>query len=111
MSQDFTTDVESNVLVYFTTRWGRLNVGEEGLLYLGSAGQPDSNEWSWDGTPSSRISGTVMWTFDHVPPGDLNAYAWARVDPLPGGPSGNPRPVADVTACALTVFVMPVEEG
>jgi hypothetical protein len=43
----------------------------------------------------------IMWTFDHVAPGDYSLQTFARV-------TGGQLPSADVNQCALTVFVSPV---
>ena len=108
MGQAFTLDAESNVLVYFTFAWGRLNANEEGLIMIGLDGEEGPFEWGFPGNnTTTRTSGTVMWTFDNVSGGEHRVDAFARVDVIPSGSRGGAPPVADVNGCALTVFVIP----
>ena len=117
MQQEISVAPQANVLVTFTVRWGRLETKEEALasfsLQAGEGSEVfDSPEWSMSGTASTRTTQTITWSFVGVAPEaeaytDYNVYVFGRVDPLPGGPPGSVRPVADMTACSLSVFVMP----
>ena len=103
MEQEITLGEDSQVLVYFTTRWGRLDTHEEGTVSLG-LDEAETFGWGMPGSHITRTTQTVMWTFADVQPGSHTVRVFARVD-LPGAPGG--RVEADLTECALTVFAIP----
>jgi hypothetical protein len=106
MEQEITLGADSHVLVYFTTRWGRLDNQEEGTVSLG-LDQTETFGWSMSGSHITRTTQTVMWTFADVQPGPHNVKVFASV----GQPSTpGDRAGADLTECALTVFVIPSAE-
>jgi len=105
----------SNLLVYFSTEWSGLETDTE-LLPLFSVNDDEGNfvvgtpfEWGLSNNPRIHDSGTVMWSFDAVQPGDYEVLFDARTDPVPG-PRGGGNPTAVLENCALTVFVIPVAE-
>ena len=108
MQQTSPSDPTPNVLVFFTTRWERLNTSEEGLTFVGLTGSPDSAEWNMAGNARTRMTQTAMWSFNDVQPGAHSVSVFGRVDPTPAGPGGDSNASADMTVCSLTVFVMPV---
>jgi len=104
LEQDFTLNQESHVLVYFSLEWGRLSLSEEGHVNIqldGGGPFDDVEPWRFSGTKTTRMSGTIMWAFNNVAPGDHAVDAIARV-------TGADNPSADVNDCALTVIVTPV---
>jgi len=105
----------SNLLVYFSTEWSGLETDTE-LLLLFSVNDDEGNfvvgtpfEWGLSNNARIHDSGTVMWSFDAVQPGDYEVLFDARTDPVPG-PRGGGKPTAVLENCALTVFVIPVAE-
>jgi hypothetical protein len=107
MEQFFTLDVESNVVVYFSFELGFESPRQEGLISFGLDGIGTDQEWGIAAPGSitaqyfgTRQSGTLMWTFDHIAPGDHRVQAFARVSTGHAGMNG----------CALTVFVIPVAD-
>lgn len=98
---------ESNVLVFFTTRWGRLNTHEEGLISMALDGA-ETEAWNTAGNPATRVTETVQWTFAGVQPGSHDLQIFARIDPIPGFTQSLGNLSADLTNCALSVFVIPV---
>lgn len=110
MQQDFTLDVESNVLFYFTFELGALSAHETVNVEPGLDGIGAGNEWLLGGPANASTgifgtgtSGTLMWSFDHVAPGDHDVEMFARV-------AGGDNPSADMNECAFTVFVIPVAD-
>jgi len=103
----------SNLLVYFSSESSGLNTNSE--LLLSFAVNDDTGhfvvgtpfEWGLSSSPRTHDSGTVMWSFNDVQPGDYDVLVDARVDPVPG-PHGGGNPSAVLENCALTVFVIPV---
>ena len=110
MEQFFDIGAESHVVVYFTSEWARLNTHERGHISMGLDGRPETEVpvegWRFSGTVSTHTSGTVMWTFDNVAPGHHRVNVFGRVAFIQTDASD--RPSADLNACALTVFVIPV---
>jgi len=110
MEQFFDLGAESHVVVYFTSEWARLNTHERGHISMGLDGRPETEVpaegWRSSGTLSTHTSGTVMWTFDNVAPGHHRVNVFGRVAFI--GTDASDRPFADLNACALTVFVIPV---
>lgn len=101
---------QSHVLVYFgsMTSWFQ----EDSVLVL-RLQILDGNgffESSDDFTNSPGLvhtSGTVMWTFEDIGPGDYTVQATAQVFPNWGAPHPVSRG-ANLQSCALTAFVIPV---
>jgi hypothetical protein len=114
MQQSFTTDVETNIVAYFTGQFGSLEQLEEGRLFFW-LNLPDTYLESPDqaiaGNVEPRTTATVMWSFENVPTGDVQIGVGARVEQHPVGALGsvNPAPSSDLKNCAFTVFVTPVE--
>lgn len=106
MEQEISVSVESHVLVYFTTRWGRLGEAEEASVSL-ALDDVQTFGWNMPGNRITRTTQTVMWTFPDVQPGMHTVRVLAFVvDSHPFG--GLPGPAsADATECALAAFVMP----
>lgn len=98
---------ESNVLVYFTTRWGRLDTREEGLISM-KLDDVDTDAWNTAGNPATRVTETAQWTFANVQPGSHDLQIFARIDRIPGFTESLGNLSADLTDCALSVFVIPV---
>ena len=106
LQQEITIQSQSHVLVFFTTRWGRLGSGEEGSISFGL----DQNEtfgWNMPGSHITRTTQTPMWTFADVQPGTYMVRAFANVTQSSQFGNVGGRPSADLTECALTVFVNP----
>jgi hypothetical protein len=112
---EFSVAATSNVLVYFSgERSGRDSETE--LLLSFAVNDLQGNfvvgtpfEWGLSNNPHIHDSGTVMWSFDAVQPGDYEVVFDARTDPVPD-PRGGGNPTAVLENCALTVFVIPVAE-
>lgn len=111
INQEVVVDAEAHLLAYFTFEWGSLNERLEGLVDIALLASDetvvgDSQEWGFPGTRIQRTSGTVMWSFEDVPPGTYTVHGAARVDAARAG-----LPVSELSAgleeCALTVFVIP----
>jgi hypothetical protein len=108
--QDVTLEADSHLMVLYTFEWGGLNERLEGhadiaLLAPDGTVVDGSNEWSFPGGKTGRLSSTVHWSFENVPTGSYEVYGAARVDAAPGG---TPHVLkADLSKCALTVFVIP----
>jgi IPT/TIG domain-containing protein len=109
----------SNLLVYFSSEWSGLNPDTELLISLrvnddaGNFVVGTPFEWGVSNNPRLHDSGTVMWSFDSVPPGDYEVLGDARTDPVPGPKGGgntNNNPTAVLENCALAVFVIPVTD-
>jgi IPT/TIG domain len=105
---------DSDLVVYFTSTWSAPSGSPTELLLTlqieGGEFFETSPEWIANtGTGGSERDahgmGTVMWSFPHVATGDYTAEATAHIAGFPGtsGQSG-----ANLQACALTVFVIPV---
>jgi hypothetical protein len=98
-------DVDSHLLVYFTSEWGGLDAREEGLLGFelvdgsGDVFRSTPFEWGVAGSRITRTNATVMWSFKDVPAGDYTVRMGARTEPDSDDSSLND--------CALTVFVIP----
>ena len=107
MEQFFDLGAESHVVVYFTFEWALLSTHERGHISMGLDGGPEvpTEGWRFSGTVSSHTSGTVMWTFDNVAAGHHRVNVFARVASIEHDAKERS---ADLNACALTVFVMPV---
>lgn len=115
IQEEVIVDASSNLLVYYTFEWGNLDPRLEGLVDIALqdadgefvAGQ---GEWGFSAGIIPRTTGTVMWSFEDIPPGTYTAFGAARVDALPsGGPAGQggSELSGDLSECALTVFVIP----
>jgi hypothetical protein len=105
MQQFFDLGAESHVVVYFTFEWALLSLRERGHISMGLEGpEVPAEGWRFSGTVSSHTSGTVMWTFDNVAAAHHRFDVFARVASQGDTEDG----AADLNACALTVFVMPV---
>ncbi len=115
IQEEVTVDASSNLLVYYTFEWGNLDARLEGLVDIAlqdadGAFVAGQGEWGFSGGSIPRTSGTVMWSFEDIPPGTYTAFGAARVDALPsGGPQGQGGSdlVGSLNDCALTVFVIP----
>jgi hypothetical protein len=112
MRQSFTTDVETNIVAYFTGQFGSLQQLEEGRLFF-TLDLPDTHVESGDqaiaGNIEPRTTATVMWSFVNVPAGDVEIGVGARVEQHVGASGDvNPAPSSDLKNCAFTVFVSPV---
>jgi hypothetical protein len=106
LQQEITVQSESHVLVFFTTRWGRLGSGEEGGVSL-ALDQDETFGWNIPGNQITRTTQTPMWTFANVEPGTYMVRAFASVTQSSQFGNVGGRPSADLTECALTVFVNP----
>jgi len=111
--QEVTVDAEAHLLAYFTFEWGSLKERLEGLVDIALLASDetvvgDSDEWGFPGDRIPRTSGTVMWSFEDVPPGTYTVHGAARVDATPAGGLPVSELSADLEECALTVFVVPV---
>jgi hypothetical protein len=112
INQEVVVDAESHLLAYFTFEWGNLNERLEGLVDIALLASDetvvgDSREWGFPGHKIPRTSGTVMWSFEDVPPGTYTVHGAARVDQIPGGGLRDSELSAGLEECALTVFVIP----
>ncbi len=109
MEQFFDVGATSHVVVYFTFEWAGLNSHERGHISMSLDGGPEVpvEGWRSSGTAGSYTSGTVMWTFHNVAPGHHRANAFGRVASIQHDAEERS---ADLNACALTVFVIPVAD-
>ncbi len=107
-----TVDARSRLLVYFTSERSGFDTHTELLVtfeVLAGDNVVASTPFEWGNLGVAlrgHTSGTVMWSFEDVSPGDYTVRVGARVDPLPG-PLGGGSPTAVLENCALTVFVIP----
>ena len=98
---------QSHLLAYFTATWNAEHALPELLLGFRTDGadsfSESSTEWIAQGGGGGHYTGTVIWTFDDIAPGDYTVQATARL----GGPKTGGRRWA-LQNCALSVFVIPV---
>lgn len=106
LEQEITVPSESHVLVFFTTRWGRLGSGEEGSVSF-ALDQDETFGWNMPGSQITRTTQTPMWTFANIQPGTHMVRAFANVTRSSQFGAVGGQPSADLTECALTVFVNP----
>jgi hypothetical protein len=104
-------DQGSHLLVYFTSQWRALDVS--GTLLLGFELLHADGEfvtgtplWSEEASLVTPASGTVMYTFEDVPPGLYTVQMFAQT--RPARPLGHPHVILE--NCALTVIVVPGAE-
>jgi len=107
----------SHVLVYFTATIstggetgvagipGSDNEFPEVVLGLRIEGVENASSGQWiEGGGRGHSTVTVMWPFNHMPPGDYIVHANANMGGRLNGTNG-----ANLQSCTLTAFVMPVE--
>lgn len=103
---------QSRLLVYFTSERSGFDTHTELLVtfeVLAGDNIVASTPFEWGNLGVAlrgHTSGTVMWPFADVSPGNYTVRVGSRVDPLPG-PLGGGTPTAALENCALTVFVIP----
>jgi IPT/TIG domain len=107
-----TVGAQSRLLIYFTSERSGFDIHTELLVtfeVLAGDNVVASTPFEWGNLGVAlrgHTSGTVMWPFADVSPGNYTVRVGARVDPLPG-PLGGGTPTAVLENCALTVFVIP----
>lgn len=104
-------DGSSHLLAYFTSTWSGPGKETELVLTLQLWGGDDvfmsSPDWIEQGGSQGitiHTTGTVMWTFPDVAPGDYVVEATGRVAGFTGAVRGGDGAVFQ--ACALSVFVV-----
>jgi IPT/TIG domain len=112
MPTPLTVGEQSQLLVSFTSERSGFGTHIELLVAFEIVAGDDvvastPFEWGNLGVPLRRghTSGTLMWSFDDVSPGDYTVRVGARVDPLPGS-LGEGTATAVLENCALSVFVI-----
>jgi hypothetical protein len=111
MPTPVTVGAPSRLVVYFTSERSGFDTHTELLLtfeLLAADSVVASTPFEWGNLGVAlrgHTSGTVMWTFDDVSPGEYRVRVGARVDPLPGSLGGS-HPTAALENCALTVFAI-----
>jgi len=104
-----TVSGESHVVVYFTSTWSGFRTDTELVLRLEISGGNEFFESSpdWSSSPGSvHLTGTVMWTFEDIQPGNYTVDAAAFLAASAAALNGNEG--VNLQSCALTVFVTPV---
>jgi len=104
-----TVGTESNLLVRFTTNLQEVGNQENATLELELLDAEEQvvdrmGQWNVPGGPGSAwVSGSAMWTFANVAPGNYTVRGWVSV-----GRYDSEGGAIVVTNCALAVFVTPV---
>jgi hypothetical protein len=107
---------ESDLLVYFTSTWSApsgsptellLSVQIEGEELFATSPEWIANTGTGGSERDAHGVGTVMWSFRDVAAGDYTVEATGHIAEFPGT---NSQSGANLQACALTVFAMPVVE-